>query len=634
MKSIPRSICDLFDGKHRYVVPLFQRQYVWTRENQWEPLWEDITERAARREASDASDLSPHFLGAMVLDQMKTFGNQVTAHTIIDGQQRLTTFQIFLAAFRDIARQTGAATYADEVERYVRNTGLMENPEVEQFKVFPTRSDQEQFRDVMTSGSVVALEAKYPPVYVRRRLQERPRMVEGYIYFARKLEDYFTSEPGSDGNETTTVNKRVETLYQALRSDLQVVSIELEGKDDPQLIFETLNARGEPLLPSDLLRNNIFRRAERRRENSDALYLRYWQGFEDDFWRVDERQGRLVRPRIDVFMQHFLALKRGTDVNLGRMFREYREWIEAEAPEAKPPYESVEEELIDLTRYAGAFRKVIVPDTTTRFGKFIERLQRLDVRTIYPLALFLLADTDLPPAEFDGIASDLESYVVRRAVCGKTTKNYNNIFLSLVRGLQQTGVSRENLRRMLLGFKGEAVNFPDDTEFRKAWLSTPVYETLKASKVATLLRAIEDRLHSSYNENVTITGPLTVEHVMPQSWEENWSHDVQTEGDFLGDGEFVIKATEVAGERAQLRDQMLQTFGNLTLLTHSLNSSVSNGAYSVKRPEIVGQSRLRLNTYFQNVDRWDEAAILDRGKELFEVARQVWAYPAEDTQTA
>jgi len=123
MKAYARSIFHLFDGKRRYIVPLYQRQYVWNREKQWEPLWEDISRVADRRWENETGP--PHFLGAMVLDQIRTYGNQVPAHLIIDGQQRLTTFQILLSALREVAQNVGASAYADEVQRYLQNNGII-----------------------------------------------------------------------------------------------------------------------------------------------------------------------------------------------------------------------------------------------------------------------------------------------------------------------------------------------------------------------------------------------------------------------------------------------------------------------------------------------------------------------------
>jgi uncharacterized protein with ParB-like and HNH nuclease domain len=609
MQSKPLSIYDLFDHKRRYVVPLFQRQYVWSRDIQWEPLWEDISAKATHRlEHASDDKVAPHFLGAMVLNQMQTFGNAVPSYTIIDGQQRLTTFQIFLAAFRDVARLCDSERFASEIERYIFNTGLMEKQEVERFKVFPTRADQEQFRDVMTAGTRLQLEEKYPAVYIRRKLQARPRMVEAYLYFTDAIDEYL-KEHDSEGTEG------IEALYQALRRDLLLVSIELESNDDPQLIFETLNARGEPLLASDLLRNSLFRRAEQNLEDQNNLYDEYWVKFESDFWRKEMKQGRLTRARIDIFMQHFLALKTGKDTNVLHLFKEYKDWIKE-----KSPYATVEAELVDLLRYAGTFCKLVNPDVSTRFGSFAQTLELLDVRTIYPLALFLLTDSELAQAELDGITDDLESYLVRRTVCGKTTKNYNKMFLQILRDLQEKGTSRKRVQESLLSYTGDAGVFPADDEFKRAWLTAPVYEKIKRGRVEAILRAIEQEMHGRFSEAVTINTSLTVEHVMPQSWEENWPIDAEAMKSVLG--------LFVEGTSAEFtRDIMIQTFGNLTLLTQPLNTAVSNSAYEIKRPRIAEQSLLQLNSYFQTASQWSESTIRLRGERLFEYAQRLWPYP-------
>lgn len=136
MKASTRSIFDLFDGKRQYIVLLFQRQYVWSQEKQWEPLWEDIIRIAEKR--LENPNRPPHFLGAMVLDQIRTYGSEVPAHLIIDGQQRLATFQILLAVFREVARKVDLSVYADEVQRYLINDGIMAKPDEERFKLWHT----------------------------------------------------------------------------------------------------------------------------------------------------------------------------------------------------------------------------------------------------------------------------------------------------------------------------------------------------------------------------------------------------------------------------------------------------------------------------------------------------------------
>lgn len=607
MQARPRSIFDIFDSKKRYLVPLFQRQYVWSREIQWEPLWEDIKSKTCAK--LDNQEVPPHFLGALVLDQVRTYGNAVPSHIIIDGQQRLTTFQIFLATFRNICRKLDDLRHADELNRYILNTGIMEDESSEQFKVWPTKMDQPQFSDVILSASTEDLLSKYT--------RSRPRMIQAYIFFTGAINEYLHDEEYSQDNMT-----KLEALYQTLRKDLEVVTIELEGNDDAQVIFETLNARGEPLLPSDLLRNYLFMRAAQNRENQDFLYEKYWEQFDHHFWKKEEKQGRLKRPRIDLFMQHFLQVKRVREINIGRMFQEYKNWVKEDEP-----YHTVEEELIDLVKYASIYRKFLDPDISNRVGVFAWRLRELDVTTIYPLLLYLIAEASLDDSEFIGIITDLESYLVRRLVCEKTTKNYNKIFQQIMRDLQKSSVSRKSLQNILTGLKGDAVNWPNDQEFNDAWINKPAYEKFKPKKVELILRAIEDALYSDMTERISIHSSLTIEHIMPVKWYETWPlSDGTSAVEWL---KWLIDNTDENQKKLEMvtsRNALKQTFGNLTLLTMSLNSSVSNDIYANKKPHIIKQSALRLNTYFHDIDVWDEPAIRQRGQKLFEVAKRIWPH--------
>jgi hypothetical protein len=612
MQAHTRSIFALFDGKRRYVIPLFQRQYVWTKDRQWNPLWEDV--RVKAEEVLDQRvDRPPHFLGAIVINQLRVWGDQVPAHDVIDGQQRLTTLQIVMAALRDVARELGVTTIADELGLYTRNSGMMDDEKEERYKVWPTRADVPQFSHVMDLGSRAALETEYPPEMKRRKLLERPAMVEAYLFFQGQMRDFVT-KGGADATA------RTRALYSVLRDRLQLVSIELEEKDDPQVIFETLNARGEPLLPSDLLRNFIFLRAARQKEKATPLYDTYWAPFDmlpadaarpdgARFWKVEERQGRFKRPRVDLFIQHFLSLKTKQEVNPGSLYRGYRDWIAKDKP-----YATVEAELADLTRHAELFRQFLLPNVKTRPGLFAARLRDLDTTTVYPLLLGLMVDNRIAPGALDGIIVDLESFLVRRMICGRTIKNYNRLFLQIAGELNEaaktTGlVDRAAFQKVLLAKTGEAVDWPGDTEFETAWSNLPAYERLSAAKVEMVLLALDQELRTKKGESITIDDALTIEHVLPQQWEEHWP----------------LPATDPDGIA---RDKLIHTFGNLTLLTQGLNTSVSNGPYSAKRPEITAQSALRLNAYFQAVEGWDEAAIVARDLELFGLALRVWPKPA------
>lgn len=250
MRSSNLPLFDLFQRQRRYVVPLFQRPYVWKQEEQWEPLWQDIAgraeavlERDARGTRSDK--VGNHFLGAIVLNQLKVYGRQVDTVEVIDGQQRLTTLQVMLAAFRDVVKVSDEKRLADDLERLTENDGVRDT-EIERFKVWPTNADRRDFEASLTSGSVDKLEEKYPSQRRKyaRTPDPRPLLVEAYLFFADHIREFCSTGHGSletseENSQPSFSADRAYALFEALRRHVQFVVIELEEDDDPQVIFET-----------------------------------------------------------------------------------------------------------------------------------------------------------------------------------------------------------------------------------------------------------------------------------------------------------------------------------------------------------------------------------------------------------
>lgn len=617
MRPSKQFVYELFDRQRRYVVPLFQRPYVWNRDEQWQPLWDDIEEKTVS--ILEQRSPYPHFLGAVVLNQVKVFGRQIDAAEIIDGQQRLTTLQVFLTAFRDILATSDDVRLHQTISALTENRCLMDQDD-ERFKVWPTNADRETFRDVLSAGSPTSLEQRYPLIKVGRGFRARPRLIEAYAFFHARI----TELANAEDHAGTTPVERLQALFEALRRRLQVVVIELEDEDDPQVIFETLNARGVPLLPSDLIRNFVFLRAARQQENQEQLYERWWRHYDElpaegdpgrleVFWKREERQGRARRPRLDLFFHHYLQFRTERDVNLGHTFQEFRIWWES-APER-----SVAASLAEFRRFSDTFREFFLSGGDSRLSVFAERLRILDTSTVYPLMLFLLVEVSdrIAPAERDAILTDLESYLVRRLVCDLGGKHYNKFFLQLLRNLREEEVvDRETVRRHLLAAGGESTRWPDDREFERHWLHTPVYSALPPTRVAMVLLAIDRSLLTAKQEQVVLGAGLTIEHVLPQAWHDAWPAPTSS--------------TAAEGENAEeRRNRLLHTFGNLTLLTQALNSSVSCAAFDVKKPHICRESALRLNAYFQDRLGWDEDSILDRGATLFRQACRIWPFPSD-----
>ena len=443
-------------------------------------------------------------------------------------------------------------------------------------------------------------------------------MVEAYFFFYEQFEDLFigtTAEPPLA--VAMSLAQRFDKCWLALKNALQIVEIDLQQGDDAQVIFETLNARGEPLLPADLLRNFIFLRAARRGEPQEELYKLHWVRFDDPFWRVEVKQGRLLRPRSDLFLQHFLASRLTVDIPVKHLFVEYKHWIDRAVP-----FASVRDELACLARQGNDFCRIIAPVKDDPLYDLATFLDAFDVRTCYPLLLTML-DTGLGEAQWAVVTTMVESYLLRRAVCGLTTKNYNRVFLALTRNLRRDGVTLENLVKQLLEQSADSTEWPSDERFAEAWRPQHAYQVLNNPKIVHILKRLSDTYLTGKMEGISISGELTVEHLLPQKWSENWP---------LADGSagLTIKALLTAAkgdaraDATRNRNGALQTFGNLTILTQALNASVSNSQWSVKKPALLQHSLLPINQQFHAAAVWDEAAITARCEDLLARSLKVW----------
>jgi len=634
MKTDKITIFGLFEKQKRYLVPIFQRGYVWTQENQWQPLWENILEQVSilRDQTTLSSSIRNHFLGAIVLNQIPVMARQVACSEIIDGQQRFITLQVFLAAFRDAVAALNNQHLNSQLALLTYNSALEVKPE-EHFKVWPTNAYHDDFQDVMQSKSAEDLAAKYLQHWYYRKLRPpRPPIVDAYFFFHKCISNYL-SELDDDQEQSAAgacqsndlMNDRAMLLYDAITRHVQMVEIELEKEDDPQVIFETLNYRGVPLEPCDLIRNFLFLYAIRLGIDVDELYKKWWLDFDilsgssGKFWKEKERQGRLMRSRLDLFFFHYLGSKTARVIKMNHVYQEFRDWWGGSDTQR-----DIDTEMKAIKDASAVFRSLMVPSTESRFGLFSERLKILDTTTLYPLVLWLYTKKDnIGDQEFEGILIDLESYIVRRAVCGMTTKNYNRIFQSVLTKLQKdTVLSRSAIRSILSSFDKESDLWPADSIFVKEFILRPLYRFLGPQKTRMLLKALDLSLITSKQEgNIKDYNSLTIEHVMPQETnEQDYPYPTEDPGPVPW---------------SQQRQIYLHSIGNLTLLTQSLNSSVSNGPFKIKRGEIAIQSQLRLNAYFQSLSddfQWNETSILSRSGDLAEQALKTWPGPVNNTE--
>ena len=248
----------LFDTNVTYVAPLFQRPYVWTKTENLEPLW-SAARGVAEQRLAGADPIKPHFMGAVVLNEMSAATGTVPARELIDGQQRLTTLQVFLATLRDIASERGMGDMSGAFSDLVTNKARFAKAERDKYKVWPTDADRAAFVAAVAPGGSETDDSK--------------------IAKARR---YFTSVTDTWLDAQDDAERALMSLYDGLYHDLHLVAIDLDKNDDPQLIFETLNALGTPLLPADLVKNYLFHGLSKDEDEAIRLYETYWAPYDRD----------------------------------------------------------------------------------------------------------------------------------------------------------------------------------------------------------------------------------------------------------------------------------------------------------------------------------------------------------------
>lgn len=599
MKPETRTVTQLFGLDVRYVVPLFQRPYVWEQARQWEPLWDDITTLLDHQESANGLHYS-HFLGAVVLDHTTPLPGEVPEFTIIDGQQRLTTLQLILTAAANVCAELGAMNESEILRELVRN-----NPKkvsgVELFKVWPTNANRLAFQAVMSEGG--------PPA--DREDDPDNRIDEAYAFFHSSIREW-----ALDVDEEQR-ERRLWLLRVTLCDLLKVVSITLEAEDNAQIIFETLNARGAPLLALDLVKNAVFLEAAKQGLDTDQLYETIWKPEfddpdDDEYWRTERRQGRLNRPIGELFLTHWLTMKLRRVVPATELFATFRTNVLSSVP---PP--QLAELIPEIRRDAHTMRGFDDQEPGSVEATYFERLEALDTATPLPLVLFLFREPAVSTERRRRALRMIESWLVRRMIVGLTAKNYNQqIPVIIGRIAEAPERADELLLEELRTGVGQISKWPADEEVRDFLLTRSVYGYHAQRRIVMLLRAVEESLYSSKVEAVMVPRDLSVEHVIPQSWHDNWPLPAGF-------------SLEEQAEAEAARNGKLHLIGNLTLVTPAHNAALSNAAWRAKQKELNLHSKLLLNGRLLNEypDVFDESGIDARCAFLADRILSIWPGP-------
>lgn len=604
MDAGTHTVGGVFGQTKRFWVPIYQRRYAWREEKQWLPLWNDL--RRMAEAGIRGEDVRSHFMGAVVLDPVfqRRFG-AIETRIVVDGQQRLTTLQILLTAFADLCDALGAATHSSELRKLTANTSpTLTLPDVERFKVWPTNADQGEFRATMLAGSPDALLKDIGPTIFEDDSQHL--IPQAYLCFYTQLVGWLARGPGEKA-------ARLSALLTVVRDKLRFVVIDLGEQDDAQMIFETLNDRGERLWEADKVKNYLFMRVQRedRHASPDLVYRDSWAQFDaaGAYWTSRVGRGRDSRPRMDDFLRDYLAGRTRSEVPVDQEYSVYRRRADDLADCTATGL------LGELKKFASIYKAVDQLEVQGRVGVFLRRMRQLETGAHVPFLLELLALREEVSPDAIAAIEMLESFVVRRSLVGLSKAAYGRHFVELCRAIDGDPAQfLPRIRATLSESYTQSRRWPDDKEVRRQCMERTIGRDARDDIVLVVLEALEDTLRTAKTERLEPNQPLQIEHLMPRSWQEHWPLPEAVDPDLA----------------AQERDTRVQTLGNLTLLTGSLNPSISNGRWVDKHKAILEHSALRMNQALRAATAWDEAAIRERSMWLADRVVQIWPGPERD----
>ncbi|GAA8554518.1 DUF262 and DUF1524 domain-containing protein [Helicobacter pylori] len=521
---------------NQLVIPIYQRLYSWEKE-QCKQLWDDIVKTGG------SDQIEGHFIGSILymLDRITHSNN---ALLIIDGQQRLTTITLLLTALRnhlsDEDEFLGKFSCQKIQNRYLINS---DKDGDKKFRLILSESDKDTLLYLIDKD-------RRKPSDPSLKIVENFKLFEEWI---RKNTD------------------KLETIFKGLEK-LMIVEIALEkGKDDPQLIFESMNSKGIELTQTDLIRNYIVMETEIEKQ----------EGFYDKYWRAMEEEFKQNKKLFDRFVRHYVTIKTKIP-NVNKVYVALKDYRQKEGI-------GIEDLLKDLQKYCGYFCQIVFKKEADKdLNKALDFLVDLEMDVIYPLLLELYSDYSdgvLSKDDFRRSIALIESYICRRAVCGIPPNGLNKFFASFARHIQKDEYFKS--LEAHFGSLTEKQRFPNNDEFKDCFITIDFYKKKRNFKKRNIFF---ERLKNFDRKERVYTHEYTTEHIMPQTLTEEWERDL--------------------GENFQeIHDKYLHTIGNLTLTGY--NSTYSNRSFQEKQGMEKGfkDSPLRLNQGLRDLESFGEKEI-------------------------
>ncbi len=573
MEAGKRTIRDIFNRGRNLEIPFFQRAYVWDTE-QWQRFLEDMRMVSITQK--------PYFLGSVILKQQETASNKDAILTVIDGQQRLTTLNIFLKV---LCLKNKADNDFTETFKKQRDKSII---------LLHNHNDQESFNEVVNLESLKEF----------KDISENDKILSAYNFFNEKITEDDLS------NSLDFFN---------ILDNILFVGIDLSYEEDEQQIFDTINSLGVRLTTAELLKNYFFKRDE-----IDAYEI-YWKNiFEKDdetkiYWDREITTGRLKRTFIDLFFFSFLQIKiqepelkvKTEDKiefsKVENLFESYKRFIK----DYKLDKSSI---LTEIKDYAIIFKKnfdydIVNEELTDQSG--IERINAiifgLDTSTLIPYSLYILKNIE-DENQRNELFAFIESYVMRRMIVNATTKNYNQLFTD--RLISNKILSSEEFVQFLVKRNDKVNFFPNDTELKQGFDNS----ILINKQTAGIIYLIESKIRNRDKQATQLLGinKYSLEHLMPKKWENKWN-GISTK------------------EEKDFRNFKLKTLGNLAIITQSLNASIRDANWLTKKKGSGNKEGLKhysggIETLapFLELGDWNEVEIERRAAFLLNKAKEIW----------
>ena len=565
---------NFMKNEYKLIIPFFQRAYVWQKE-QWEQLFEDLyTSYVEDRE---------HFLGSIILKRNSGTNNECT---VIDGQQRLTTFSLLI---KNLIKRL-----PDQSQIYFIDY-LYETFDHTKAKIHHSRVDRESYNIIINDENDNIIKSKR---------QYHGGLIECYLYFNEIINNRFLNEEDVFNFAKYIVSSRL------------WVTIHLDSDEDEQKIFDSINTTGLKLTSTDIVKNTFFDKAFKLGLDAEKLYLKYWLPvFEENFeiqtdWNTESRNKRV---KSEMFLHAFAVIfnffdpERHSLENLSNLYKTKIHDLTKD---------SFEDFIQQLNIYAKIYRDLPVAkkDTYYSYANHEQRLfhivEETDTNTVLPLILALKVELGSNEEELYKIYNIIEVYIMLRWVANKSSKNYNILFSKLAKNIIGFGNDYNKIANLLIenfNTSSDYIKIPSANEIKDVLYN--IQDNKRAKLVLFWIELYKRYESKNLHDQIELIYNYTLEHLMPQNWHDYWD----------------------IGENEEYMISLIYQIGNMTILRGSLNSAISNNCWNVKlngtgnyKNYIKKYADLILNKDLLDKEKWDATEITQRTEILIKIFFKIW----------